>query len=635
MREMKDSGIEWIGCIPKDWGINTIFQLCTQVKNKNLGLQEKNLLSLSYGKIKRKNIDTVEGLLPESFDGYNIIDKDDIVLRLTDLQNDHTSLRVGISEERGIITSAYLTLRNRGDFVPKYLYYYLYSFDISKGFYGMGAGVRQGLNWDGVKWLQVLAPLKDEQGRIATFLDIKCAKIDAVLEKARASIDEYKKLKQAVITQAVTKGIRGDRPMKDSGSIWFGNIPVNWDMKKIKYLFYIKKDIAGQEGYTVLSITQKGIVPKDLSKNEGQLAENYSHYQLVNPGDYAMNHMDLLTGWVDISKYTGVTSPDYRVFVLDDLESNNRSFYLYLMQMCYSNRIFYGLGQGVSGMGRWRLQADKFLNFSIVVPSKDEQQEIADYLDAKCAEIDNLISKKEQYISEIENYKKSLIYEYVTGKKECPAMVQNEDVSNAYPYFPAPVHASSARFAQAVLMSKILEESSKGMGRVKLEKTLFTIENHIGFDFDTEYFREAAGPLDASIYECEKIITRRNKWFSMKTSSYGVSYAPTNDVDKYKKYYAKYFSEYNSEIERIIDVFRNYTTEQAEIIATLFAAWNDAIIDKKQFTDDDIVDDVLNNWHESKRRFPRQVWLRAMNEIRKNHIIPKGYGKHTVMKEMQ
>lgn len=442
-------------------------------------------------------------------------------------------------------------------------------------------------------------------------------------------------MKQAVITQAVTKGIRGDRPMKDSGSIWFGNIPVDWDMKKIKYLFHIKKDIAGQEGYTVLSITQKGIMPKDLSKNEGQLAESYSHYQLVNPGDYAMNHMDLLTGWVDISKYTGVTSPDYRVFVLDDLESNNRSFYLYLMQMCYSNRIFYGLGQGVSGMGRWRLQADKFLNFSIVVPSKDEQQEIADYLDAKCAEIDNLISKKEQYISEIENYKKSLIYEYVTGKKECPAMVQNEDVSNAYPYFPAPVHASSARFAQAVLMSKILEESSKGMGRVKLEKTLFTIENHIGFNFDTEYLREAAGPLDASIYECEKIITRRNKWFSMKTSSYGVSYAPTNDVDKYKKYYAKYFSEYNSEIERIIDVFRNYTTEQAEIIATLFAAWNDAIIDKKQFTDDDIVDDVLNNWHESKRRFPRQVWLRAMNEIRKNHIIPKGYGKHTVMKEMQ
>lgn len=418
MREMKDSGIAWIGAMPRAWKMNTIAQIFLQVKCKNTGLQEKNLLSLSYGKVKRKSIDTVEGLLPESFDGYNIIEKDDIVLRLTDLQNDHTSLRVGLAEERGIITSAYLTIRNRSNFCPKYLYYYLHSFDIAKGFYGMGAGVRQGLNWDGVKWLKILAPSVPEQERIAAFLDAECAEIDAVLEKTRASIEEYKKLKQAVITQAVTKGIRGDRPMKDSGSVWFEEIPCNWVMKRIKYLFHIKKDIAGKEGYTVLSITQKGIQPKDLSKNEGQIAANYSQYQLLAPGDFAMNHMDLLTGWVDISKYSGVTSPDYRVFVLDDAEKNDSSYYLYLMQMCYFNRIFYGLGQGVSGMGRWRLQADKFLNFPVVVPPVDEQKEIVSYLNEKCKQLDTLIRNKQQYLTEIENYKKSLIYEYVTGKKE-------------------------------------------------------------------------------------------------------------------------------------------------------------------------------------------------------------------------
>ena len=418
MREMKDSGIAWIGAMPRAWKMNTIAQIFLQVKCKNTGLQEKNLLSLSYGKVKRKSIDTVEGLLPESFDGYNIIEKDDIVLRLTDLQNDHTSLRVGLAEERGIITSAYLTIRNRSNFCPKYLYYYLHSFDIAKGFYGMGAGVRQGLNWDGVKWLKILAPSVPEQERIAAFLDAECAEIDAVLEKTRASIEEYKKLKQAVITQAVTKGIRGDRPMKDSGSVWFEEIPCNWVMKRIKYLFHIKKDIAGKEGYTVLSITQSGIKPKDLSKNEGQLADDYSHYQLLAPGDFAMNHMDLLTGWVDISRYSGVTSPDYRVFVLDDTAENDCSYYLYLMQMCYFDRIFYGLGQGVSGMGRWRLQADKFLNFSVVVPPVDEQKEIASYLNEKCKQLDTLIHKKQQYLTEIENYKKSLIYEYVTGKKE-------------------------------------------------------------------------------------------------------------------------------------------------------------------------------------------------------------------------
>lgn len=243
MREMKDSGIAWIGAMPRAWKMNTIAQIFLQVKCKNTGLQEKNLLSLSYGKVKRKSIDTVEGLLPESFDGYNIIEKDDIVLRLTDLQNDHTSLRVGLAEERGIITSAYLTIRNRSNFCPKCLYYYLHSFDIAKGFYGMGAGVRQGLNWDGVKWLKILAPSVPEQERIAAFLDAECAEIDAVLEKTRASIEEYKKLKQAVITQAVTKGIRGDMPMKDSGIEWIGDIPAEWRKTQLRHCAAIKSGI--------------------------------------------------------------------------------------------------------------------------------------------------------------------------------------------------------------------------------------------------------------------------------------------------------------------------------------------------------------------------------------------------------
>ena len=127
MRQMKDSGIEWIGEIPESWKVLFAFQCFSQVKNKNEGLSETNLLSLSYGKLKRKSMDTTEGLLPESFESYNIIEAGDIVLRLTDLQNDHTSLRVGLSKERGIITSAYVTLRNYSKNVPKYLYYYLHS----------------------------------------------------------------------------------------------------------------------------------------------------------------------------------------------------------------------------------------------------------------------------------------------------------------------------------------------------------------------------------------------------------------------------------------------------------------------------------------------------------------------------
>lgn len=173
------------------------------MKNKNKDLSEKSLLSLSYGKIKRKSIETTEGLLPESFDGYNIIEDGDVVLRLTDLQNDHTSLRVGLVTERGIITSAYTTLRPSEECISKYMYYLLHTFDIRKGFYGMGSGVRQGLNYDEVKELRVILPTVDEQKAIAAYLDEQCALIDEAIAEAKASIEEYKAWKVSSIYKAV------------------------------------------------------------------------------------------------------------------------------------------------------------------------------------------------------------------------------------------------------------------------------------------------------------------------------------------------------------------------------------------------------------------------------------------------
>lgn len=202
--EMKDSGVEWIGKIPATWRKNTLYQLVTQVKNKNTDMQENNLLSLSYGKIKRRDINARGGLLPESFNGYNIIEKNDIVLRLTDLQNDHTSLRVGLATERGIITSAYTVLRpDNPDFAP-YLYYLLHAFDIKKGFYGMGSGVRQGLNYDEVKELKVVIPPIKEQKAIIQYLGKKTEKIDFMISEKQNIIGELDKYKKSLVYETVT-----------------------------------------------------------------------------------------------------------------------------------------------------------------------------------------------------------------------------------------------------------------------------------------------------------------------------------------------------------------------------------------------------------------------------------------------
>lgn len=200
----KDSGIEWIGKMPEDWVTEQVGRRANQTKCKNDGMVETNLLSLSYGKVKRRDINATEGLLPESFEGYNVIEENDIVLRFTDLQNDQKSLRVGRATERGIITSAYTTIRPFDPEDSEFLYYVLHSYDLKKGFYGMGAGVRQGLKWQEAKYIEI--PWPDTQTRITIcqFLDNKCDKIDKAIEAKRQIIDELKAYKKSLVWEAIT-----------------------------------------------------------------------------------------------------------------------------------------------------------------------------------------------------------------------------------------------------------------------------------------------------------------------------------------------------------------------------------------------------------------------------------------------
>ena len=386
MRKMKDSGIEWIGESPEGWEIKYFVQLFSQVKNKNIGLREKNLLSLSYGKIKQKSIETVGGLLPDNFEGYNIIDRNDIVLRLTDLQNDQHSLRVGLSHERGIITSAYCSIRVRGAESPNYLYYYLHTFDIAKGFYGMGSGVRQGLNWDGLKYIKILLPPQHEQDRISVFLNQKTLEIDSMLSKTISSIEEYKKLKQAVITQAVTEGTPAMFSSPHS--------------VKLKYLI--------------------SIVSGEAIRNE-QLSD-FGEYPVYGGGEiigfcsqYNTSEGSLIIGRVG-ARCGCVTHTTCKSWATDNalivLPTCNAKYMYYVIGHCQLNNLNTSNAQPL-------ITSTKIKN--VVVPyfsDAMQQQEITDYLDAKCAEIDGLITRKEQLVKELESYKKSLIYEVVTGKRE-------------------------------------------------------------------------------------------------------------------------------------------------------------------------------------------------------------------------
>ena len=203
------------------------------------------------------------------------------------------------------------------------------------------------------------------------------------------------------------------RSMKDSHIDWIGAIPEDWSTIPFRRVFEITKRLAGKTGLDVLSVTQQGIKIKDLSSNEGQMAQDYSNYQLVFPTDFVMNHMDLLTGYVDISSYTGVTSPDYRVFRARKPQEISLEYFLHIFQLCYKCKIFYHLGQGVSGLGRWRLPAKQMLLFELPLPPLNEQESIADFLDNKCGEIDEMVSLQEKIVEELKAYKQSVITEAV------------------------------------------------------------------------------------------------------------------------------------------------------------------------------------------------------------------------------
>lgn len=265
----------------------------------------------------------------------------------------------------------------------------------------------------------IALPTIEEQKRISAFLDSKCTEIDAVLEKTRASIEEYKKLKQAIITQAVTKGIRGDRPMKESGIDWVGKIPGYWNIRRIKTLFSLRdeRNVLPLSEVNLISLyTDKGVVQHaDLEKTAGNKASTADGYKKVYKNDIIVNIILCWMGAIGRSAYEGVTSPAYDIYVPSS-EVECQFYHYYFRTVGFSGDC-YKRGKGIMAM-RWRTYSDQFRDIPVVFPPLEEQQAIVKYLDEMCAQMDTLIAKKEKVLVELESYKKSLIYEYVTGKKE-------------------------------------------------------------------------------------------------------------------------------------------------------------------------------------------------------------------------
>ena len=253
-----------------------------------------------------------------------------------------------------------------------------------------------------------------DQHRIAAFLDHKCSEIDSVIADTQKTIDEYKALKQSIITEAVTKGVRGERKMKDSGVEWIGEVPEEWEVLPHKYVMHKEKNICEHyTGESILSLTMNGVIVRDLNAG-GKMPTTFDGYQYVEPDDMllCLFDIDVTPRCVGVVHNCGITSPAYSCFKVHKGFYN--AYYDYLLRFIDDEKIFVHLAKNL----RSSLTESDFGAIKTLAPTYEEQLEIATYLDAKCAEIDRLITAKQQLLTELESYKKSVIYEYVTGKKE-------------------------------------------------------------------------------------------------------------------------------------------------------------------------------------------------------------------------
>ena len=418
MREMKDSGIEWIGQIPKEWELRRAKTLFTQRNSKGNEIEVLLSPTQKYGVVPQSQLEGVVQVKEDTdLQVFKTVHKGDFVISLRSFQGGFE-----YSLYEGVCSPAYQVFYPTSPICDTYYRYLFKSQSFISKMNNLTVGIREGKNIQYVDFAnsQIPVPPLAEQERIAAFLDAECAEIDAVLEKTRASIEEYKKLKQAVITQAVTKGVRGDRPMKDSGIEWIGDIPAEWEIKRIKNICSLKTGSTPSTGnaewfngdllwFTPGDFNEKFVLSSS-NRTLSRTAEKDGVATMIPANSVLVVCIGGSAGKVGYTNY--------------GCSCNQQ-----ITALCKSNimpkLLMYDVNAGMPFLRNTTMFTTlPILNNQAIgglvlpIPREEEQLSIIEYLDEKCAGIDALIAKKQQYLTEIENYKKSLIYEYVTGKKE-------------------------------------------------------------------------------------------------------------------------------------------------------------------------------------------------------------------------
>ena len=416
MREMKDSGARWIGLVPTHWKVDKLKYHLKRNEPRNPGNCIVLSLYRELGVVPKDSRDDNHNVTSEDTSKYKYVKPGDFVINKMKAWQGS----VAVSDYEGIVSPAYFVYNFTDEAFFKRYFHYLLRSCYKDEFMRLSGGIRVG-QWDlpseALDNVIVLIPSTEEQRCIAAYLDAKCAEIDALTADIQTQIDTLEQYKRSVITEAVTKGLNPDAEMKDSGIQWIGTMPAHWDCIRGKYILkYIQKPVREDDG--VITCFRDGEVTLRSNRREDgfTMADKEIGYQGIDVGDLVVHGMDGFAGAIGISDSRGKASPVLNVL---DTEQNKRYIMYFLRSMAYSD-VFLALATGIRVRScdlRWNKLSELFYP----VPPLEEQEAIVDYIDSVLRRTDEVIAAKREQLSTLEAYKKSLIYEYVTGKKEVPA----------------------------------------------------------------------------------------------------------------------------------------------------------------------------------------------------------------------
>ncbi len=628
--EYRDSGVAWLGPVPAHWEVRRNGRLFAQ--RVETGFAELPILEVSLKTgVRVRDMDNLKRKqVMSDRDKYKRAAEGDIAYNMMRMWQG----AVGVAPVDGLVSPAYVVARPFEDTDSRYFSYLFRTSAYMAEVDGYSRGIvkdRNRLYWEDFKRMPSCVPPPDEQRRIADHLDAHGRFVQRFIRNRRRLIEVLNEQKQAIIDRLVTRGLDPSVRLKPSGIAWL-EIPAEWEVNRLR-------NVAELVVSNVDKHTHDGEIPVrlcnyvDVYKNRRITGDLPFMAATASPDEvrrFRLHRGDVVVTkdseiWTDIAvpALVDYEAEDfvcgYHLAILRPFERMRSAYLLHVLQAKSVVVQFHVEAQGVTRFG---LSHSAIKNVIVPYPTPAEQDAIVAAIEEQTRDIDCAIRRTLREIELIREYRTRLISEVVTGKID---VREATEAAAAEPRM-KPKRAANIHFRRAVFAAEIVHRlhGEPTFGHVKFEKLIFLCEKRCGVDTGSTYNRHAAGPYDSRALRSIDSQLRKQQWFEAQKGDNGYRYVPLDKVGSHREYFNRYFGNVVTRFDEVIDTFRTLNTQRCEIVATLYAAWDDLLTQHANVTDDEVVRQVLHNWHPTKQSIDETRWRRALGWMKAKGLVPEG-----------